>query len=419
MKDKNGRVPIHTAIRTGAHSVLSELIDKADLNQMDPSSMTPLQIAVIKGDVQLAKTFLNKGANVNMARYNFGETPLELAVSNGNIDMAKMLLHSGANVHVVDFWNNTPLMQAVSLGNIRMVDILLQHGARKIMFRKNKSGLNAVSMMATTKHNCEILKLLFPKEKDTLCALPTGPELTEVILSGCACCTAYILDFGLDINKKDIFGRTPLYHAIAQPTCLQCCASEPSPMLQDGTPCYRYHEITNKTVDVAQYLIKQGADISHIWYMLNLAGTRKNEPVLELCVRAYGFKNYDSLKAGFFFRSMIRLGLLKAAWLFTMAGYQPTGEDLLTSSAFQPIVLAMREMIEKEGAKTVYESKERSYLYRIVREVVLPRTLQVLSAQAVRRSISRNVIHGAQSLLLPKSMRKLVTLHDLDNELPG
>lgn len=85
---------------------------------------TPLHWAAQHGHVEVVRTLIDNGANVN-ARDVFGRTPLHLAVSHPRV--IALLLEAGANVDARDSLSNTPLHRAVP--SIESVDALIRAGA--------------------------------------------------------------------------------------------------------------------------------------------------------------------------------------------------------------------------------------------------------------------------------------------------
>lgn len=63
---------------------------------------TPLMLAVLANNIEIAKYLLDSGSNIN-ARENEGSTPLLAAAANGFVDLLVFLIDSGANIDSRNF----------------------------------------------------------------------------------------------------------------------------------------------------------------------------------------------------------------------------------------------------------------------------------------------------------------------------
>jgi ankyrin repeat protein len=109
-----------------------------------PGAMTALLYAARDGRVDLARTLLDAGADVNRREAN-DVAPLLMAITNDHMDVARLLIERGADVNAADFWGRTPLFSAVEIRNrdysrtnehgidraraLEMITLLLDRGA--------------------------------------------------------------------------------------------------------------------------------------------------------------------------------------------------------------------------------------------------------------------------------------------------
>lgn len=117
--DFSGRDPkdlglalVSCAGRNVSLSHLQSLLDGgADVNYLREDGKTALIMAAKKGQTDLVRWLLDRGANVNLGYF----PPLVESILNGHDDTTRLLLGSGADVDVV-------LNLAVDLGHNRLVE---------------------------------------------------------------------------------------------------------------------------------------------------------------------------------------------------------------------------------------------------------------------------------------------------------
>jgi ankyrin repeat protein len=111
-------LPLLLLLLLASGSVLAQ-----DLNEQ-------LLAAARKGDPALARTLIEKGADVN-AKTRYGATPLSYACDRGNVELVRLLIEKGANVDVKDtFYGATPIIWAAQKGHADVVKLLLEKGAK-------------------------------------------------------------------------------------------------------------------------------------------------------------------------------------------------------------------------------------------------------------------------------------------------
>ena len=119
-------------------SSVAELIDSgADVNStadscidMEPSprGVTLLMQASFRGDLDIVKLLLNKGANVNL-KNSYGESALAWAARGRHPEIVDVLLERGGDVDTREESGRTPLMDAAGTGDLDVVTYLLGKGA--------------------------------------------------------------------------------------------------------------------------------------------------------------------------------------------------------------------------------------------------------------------------------------------------
>lgn len=129
----NGETPLVWAIKNDAKVTTEKVLLKSvriKINTPTLRGETPLMLAAIKGNVDLAQTLLDKGADINA---NYGWTALHYSASTGQAEMTRFLIEKGAKVNARTERGVTPLYMAARIIATPTVDVLLQAGADKTM----------------------------------------------------------------------------------------------------------------------------------------------------------------------------------------------------------------------------------------------------------------------------------------------
>ena len=120
-KDGLGRTALHAASECGHKSVVEFLLTQgADVNAKDGDGATPLLLAVDKGFKSVVQVFLDHQADVNVPGFIYRNrnvndktvrfhTPLEYALFRGRLDIARLLLSSKADPNATNYWGGTPI----------------------------------------------------------------------------------------------------------------------------------------------------------------------------------------------------------------------------------------------------------------------------------------------------------------------
>lgn len=110
----------------GDLNVVRSLLNKGeDVNRKNVYGTTALQQAVVMNHKQIVSLLIEKGADVN-AKDNEGNTILIHAAWSSSKDIIRLLLEKGADVYAKNNKGNTALVHAVSGGNIDAINIISQ-----------------------------------------------------------------------------------------------------------------------------------------------------------------------------------------------------------------------------------------------------------------------------------------------------
>ncbi|ARF02724.1 SWPV1-133 [Shearwaterpox virus] len=186
--------------------------------------------------INIVKRLLDMGCDVNAKDERTGYFPIHLLAQQNqslknyrhDILIAKILLEKGADIEAKDKEGYTVLFNAAKIGKTHLVKFLLSSGA---------------SIKSNTKYNLLMCAILSGKISTVRYIINYNKELLDIdssitaLQNGDYKMTQFLIDSGLDINKKSSLGKTILHHAIE----------------------YRYN---NKNVNLVKMLINNNADVN-------------------------------------------------------------------------------------------------------------------------------------------------------------
>ena len=138
--NEKGQYGLLIALREPAPKIAASLINAPtiNLNLLNPQGESPLMLASLKGQLELAEKMVEKGADVNKT----GWTPLHYAASTGQVKIIALLLENHAYIDAESPNGSTPLMMASMYGSPESVKLLIDEGADPLL--KNQQGLTAL-----------------------------------------------------------------------------------------------------------------------------------------------------------------------------------------------------------------------------------------------------------------------------------
>jgi len=298
--DRNGNTPLTLSYRLNYHNIFKFLIKYLDINQIDFNGNSVLYYVILKEDVETMRSLISNGADVNF-KNKFGKSNMDLIISEGytflntvlnysysiqlnipnsqgeiplitviksNIytdeekeDMIEKLIRRGSNVNFIDNTGNTALVYAIQKKSLSLVNILIKNDANInylipsknltiLMYAIELKELNIIQRLieygidinykntdgytafekASEKDKIEIFEYLVKYDINNF----TSEMINSMISKERLDLIKILLDHNFDINLKDDNDDTPLVYAIR-----------------------------NRKVDIAVYLIMNGANINN------------------------------------------------------------------------------------------------------------------------------------------------------------
>jgi ankyrin repeat protein len=247
--DSGGLTPLLYAARENCMACVDVLLkNKADIDLADPDSVSPLLVAVMNANWDLAKQLILAGADVNQWDI-YGESPLINAIDlrtridggrasidapnvTSGLEVITLLLERGADPNMQLFFRPanargtvqtrgaTPLIRAANNGDLEVVTLLLEHKAdATIATADRQTAIHAVlAGRAAEPQALEIIRALQKAGADVnVVALINHPEeirggtaLHYAVRKRYKTVIKELASFGIDMNAVDQDGLTAL-----------------------------------------------------------------------------------------------------------------------------------------------------------------------------------------------------------------
>ena len=266
----DGTTPIMWAAHNDDLALAQALIKAgANVKLKNQFGTTALTEAAIIGSAPIIEALLKAGADPNTKNPE-GETALMAVARSGKVDAAKALLDAGADVNVKESWGEqSALMWAAAQSQPEMVKLLVSRGAdvnahgiirqweRKVITEPRPKDLNKggfTPLLYAAREGCiECARHLMEEGKaDPDIGDPDGvTPLLMSLLNLHFNFAAYMIKAGADLDKWDLFGRSPVYMAADVSTL---------PVMGNGAVVVIPSEDTVTALDVAKLLLDAGAN---------------------------------------------------------------------------------------------------------------------------------------------------------------
>ncbi len=205
-QDKDGCSPLMLAIKEGHRPfTIGILALGADANISDKDGSTPLYLACEQGNSMCASQILHE-ALVDVDRTtSMGKTALHIASHHGYSDMVALLLAASADVTLQDSEGRTALHEACQAGHLTIV-VQLEYACADPDIADNNG--NTPLMAAAVHRITDVVQYLVTKSKKSM----------PLYMFACTAIQQdvhYLKLHGVNFDKQDLDGMTPLHHAIA------------------------------------------------------------------------------------------------------------------------------------------------------------------------------------------------------------
>src|SRR5688572_16034915 len=247
--DSGGFTPLLYAARENCLACVDVLLAKgADIDLADPDGVSPLHLAIMNANWDLAKNLIEAGADVDQWDI-FGAAPLFTAVGGRSrndggrasidppnqttgLEIVQLLLERGANPNMQLFFRpanlngatntrgSTPLIRAVANNDMEVVKLLLENGADATVYMADRQTPihAALAGRATEKDALELIKVLHDAGTDVnVVALVVhmqevrgGSALHYAVRKRYKDVIRLLASYGADMNLKDQDGLTAL-----------------------------------------------------------------------------------------------------------------------------------------------------------------------------------------------------------------
>ena len=209
----SANTPLNVAIKRGEIHIAKNLLEKEDIqpDKKGPNGgETSLMVAARERQLETLKLLLDRDdVNIN-AKSSKGVPIIHLAIESGSLECLNVFLNKGARIEARDDDGATPFIKAGENANKPIIQRLLKAGAD--VFALNKSGMTILhKAVADEAISADIVQLLFRSKVDIDAQTKDGQTALHVAAGkGSERTVKALLQQGAKLNIKDHKGNTSL-----------------------------------------------------------------------------------------------------------------------------------------------------------------------------------------------------------------
>ena len=294
---------MHFAVNNGDVKEAKRQLTRGISLEYVTQGYTPLLLAIIKEQTEIALLLARGGADVNHAEQTKqARLPIHVAAKYGNVEIVKALVENGASVHSIDNDSMTALHVACYEGHLDLVKYLIDAGAHlNCPDGRGRSPLfNAIGY-----NHVDVVKYLISEGGIVNCVDNIGwTPLIESVVCGYFDLVTVLLNNCANVHIPDRNGNTPLHHACsrlssAQQMCLIATNIDYNMRhLSTLTPVTQraIRHIYSYVYEIVQVLIDFGAEVNaknvDEETCLDIAVTTEKHQVINMIISAGGEFSY-------------------------------------------------------------------------------------------------------------------------------